>query len=309
MFKVVTDQLKVSQGWVRCGQCAQVFDAQQHLQSTHDPVAVDASTIPPVVDLTSDPPTEALPQYGSLAPSYEQEVIAALKARHTGATSSPASVPVAAGPALVSTLSVPDRDVKEIDNPTDKLAELSLETAHSGDLNDVSFIRRAHRQGFWRKPSVRALLVLVAFCLAGLLSLQLTLQHRDALLAFEPRLRPALQILCDQLHCRLGASRRIEAIVIESSSFTKAEGTGNYRLGFTLKNASTAVVAMPFLEVSLTDTEDQAVIRRVLSPAQFGAANGVLVGSGEFSNSMTLQVLASTPAPRIAGYRLLAYYP
>ncbi|MDP3171986.1 MAG: zinc-ribbon domain-containing protein, partial [Polaromonas sp.] len=32
MFKVVADQLKISQGWVRCGQCSDVFDAAAHLQ-------------------------------------------------------------------------------------------------------------------------------------------------------------------------------------------------------------------------------------------------------------------------------------
>ncbi|MEX8192723.1 DUF3426 domain-containing protein [Comamonas guangdongensis] len=32
-FKVVADQLRISQGWVRCGMCQSVFDASQDLQS------------------------------------------------------------------------------------------------------------------------------------------------------------------------------------------------------------------------------------------------------------------------------------
>ena len=32
MFKVVPDQLKISDGWVRCGHCADVFDATLHLE-------------------------------------------------------------------------------------------------------------------------------------------------------------------------------------------------------------------------------------------------------------------------------------
>src|SRR3990167_9393138 len=32
MFKVVPDQLRVSDGWVRCGQCSEVFDANANLQ-------------------------------------------------------------------------------------------------------------------------------------------------------------------------------------------------------------------------------------------------------------------------------------
>ena len=32
MFKVVPDQLRISEGWVRCGHCAEIFDAAAHLQ-------------------------------------------------------------------------------------------------------------------------------------------------------------------------------------------------------------------------------------------------------------------------------------
>ena len=35
-FKVVADQLRISQGWVRCGMCQGVFDASQDLQSVPD---------------------------------------------------------------------------------------------------------------------------------------------------------------------------------------------------------------------------------------------------------------------------------
>ena len=31
VFRVVSDQLKVSEGWVRCGRCAEVFNAGQRL--------------------------------------------------------------------------------------------------------------------------------------------------------------------------------------------------------------------------------------------------------------------------------------
>ena len=31
MFRVVQDQLKVSDGWVRCGRCQAVFNAQERL--------------------------------------------------------------------------------------------------------------------------------------------------------------------------------------------------------------------------------------------------------------------------------------
>ncbi|MBP9684584.1 MAG: zinc-ribbon domain-containing protein, partial [Rhodoferax sp.] len=38
LFKVVPDQLRMSEGWVRCGQCSEIFDASLHLlQSETEP--------------------------------------------------------------------------------------------------------------------------------------------------------------------------------------------------------------------------------------------------------------------------------
>src|SRR3982751_4619035 len=50
MFKVVADQLKVSQGWVRCGHCSEGFDASLHLQPAQIPTHV------------SPPPYDSEPQ-------------------------------------------------------------------------------------------------------------------------------------------------------------------------------------------------------------------------------------------------------
>lgn len=59
-FKVVADQLRISQGWVRCGMCQSVFDASQDLQSVPDellqPEAADAPQKPAVQEVL---PTKA----------------------------------------------------------------------------------------------------------------------------------------------------------------------------------------------------------------------------------------------------------
>jgi predicted Zn finger-like uncharacterized protein len=52
VFKIVPDQLKVSNGWVRCGRCAEVFDAAAHAASAEDtnqwPQTSAATTVPVV---------------------------------------------------------------------------------------------------------------------------------------------------------------------------------------------------------------------------------------------------------------------
>jgi len=59
-FKVVKDQLRISDGWVRCGRCSQVFDATLDLHDTSElPPEVAAQSPSPVADEIDALPREA----------------------------------------------------------------------------------------------------------------------------------------------------------------------------------------------------------------------------------------------------------
>ena len=314
MFNVVTDQLKVSQGWVRCGNCADVFDASLHMQETQTQQTPQQTVQPPTQSRLSSAagftpaPLAANPAYFS----YAEEISAALKTPENSASQGALDADVhLAAPDAQGDRRAPVSAESEIQNIS--------ETPDSS--GDVSFVRDARRLAFWRKPIMRFLLGLLGLLLAVLLGLQLLVRQRDNVAAMEPRLKPWLHLLCEHLVCEVGPPRHIEAIMIDSSSFNKINDT-LYRLSFTLKNSSASAVAMPSLEVTLTDTQDQAVVRRILLPAEFGAATALLAASSEFSGALTLQTPSSdvaraanatppnTAAPlRIAGYRLLAFYP
>ncbi len=186
----------------------------------------------------------------------------------------------------------------------------------------MSFIKNSRRRAFWRKPAVRSALGLSGLLLAAALLMQFSIQQRNRLAAMEPRLKPWLQMLCEPLQCDIAPLRYIEAVVIDSSSFNKINGDF-YRLSFALKNTTTIPLAMPSLELTLTDIQEQAVIRRVVTPAQFGAmdGSGLLSAGADFSGVVVMHVLGAeapgaaglTPPVaiplRVAGYRVLAFYP
>ena len=293
MFKVVIDQLKVSQGWVRCGHCAEVFDGSFHLQAANTPVAVES---------TSHLVHENLSGSSSEPTSVESEAaVLPVEGLH--------SAPVDA----VGADSV-DVRAEDIDS--------ALPSEPQNESSGVSFVRDAQRQAFWRKPLVRIALVLFSLLMAALLMLQILHHQKELIVALEPSLKPSVQKLCEYLHCKIGPLRRIEAIVIDSTTFNKINAD-SYRLSFSLKNLGTTPVAMPSLEVTLTDTQDQTIVRRVFTPTQFGTADMVLNTGSDFSGSMVMQILGSgvlgaggavnaTPAsgpPSVAGYRVLAFYP
>lgn len=79
IFKVVPDQLRISDGWVRCGQCEQIFDAAEHLQPVPQPpllpdMAFDSLRSP----VALVPRTPEVPQtWGAAAPMQPQPPVPA----------------------------------------------------------------------------------------------------------------------------------------------------------------------------------------------------------------------------------------
>ena len=65
-------------------------------------------------------------------------------------------------------------------------------------------------------------------------------------------------------------------------------------------------VATPWIELTLTDAQDQAVVRKVVNVTQWGAP--AVMAPGEIV-SLDHQLSLSDPAQSFLGYRLLTFYP
>lgn len=295
MFKVVPDQLRISEGWVRCGHCAEVFDASSHMQGEGAAPFAQATAPTPMPEPAGLPPQRY--EAAGLDPEPEPEP-----------DPEPAVPPLAVTDFLVEPLMPPEPapGASYLD-AIDEVSRAEQAPAEDPVLEDVSFVRQARRKAFWRRPLVRAGLGLTACLLLVALALQIAVQERDRLAAAQPALKPLLQQLCVPLQCTVGLPRQIEAVVIDGSTFSKLRGD-TYRLNFTLRNQAPTDIAMPAIELTLTDTQDQPVVRRVLTPADLGAASGALAGGADWSGNFALSV-AGNGTGRIAGYRVLAFYP
>ena len=143
-----------------------------------------------------------------------------------------------------------------------------------------------------------------------LLTVQVLHHEHDAIAARQPGLRPLLARVCAVTGCQLSALRQIGDVTIDGAAFVREKVGDGYRLSFTLRNAASVPLAMPAIELSLLDTQEQAVVRRVLLPADFGAP-AELAARGERVASMLLALDATQAAslPPVAGYRLVAFYP
>lgn len=300
LFKVVPDQLRISQGWVRCGQCSEVFDASLHMLpvtaqvvGAADPVqaseVVSQEVLTPAsvsvdVNLDESPPGENLVDADTI-----QLCVLPVMEDEPPTTSTHTPIPFA----------IP---VHVIQHASDDVGE------EQGMAVEASFLRIRPVESTWHKPVVRILLVFLSFVLLLGLTAQFLFHERDRLVAQELRLAPYFQATCELLNCTIEPLKHIDSIVIDSSTFVKIRADA-YRLNFTLKNKALTSLAAPAVEVTLTNSLDQPVLRRVFYPEQWGASSNALAANVELSVSIALTAKTEVSGDRVAGYRLLAFYP
>lgn len=279
MFKVVPDQLRVSDGWVRCGQCAEVFDANANLH-TGTVVAVVATE--PRVEPEAEPFLTVDPR--------------ALDIEQIDAGDAPQEPKLDLG-------SFTDKSPA-----TDAPPVMNQEQAKEDDVLEHAFLRPDSKPVRGGRRSVRIGLALLSVLMGLALVLQVVIRERDWLVAVEPASRRVLAPLCEWVGCEVAPLRRIESVVIDSSSFTKVRMDA-YRLSFTLKNTSPTPLATPALELTLTNLQDQAVVRRVFVSADLGDKTGVIEPGAELVVNLPLAIKLGSNAEKISGYRLLSFYP
>ena len=370
LFKVVADQLKVAQGWVRCGQCGEVFEAGLHLV----PVATletqaSPSALKGLADETPLPAKNALPfpmsDHGVFPPPVSPKVPAGVplmspEASCKGNLADAAADDKPMQPADVSESENASGMPLPGENPAIGSRRAGSETSHFSATNagrhepvfraddfdfnppgstlhatgharqasaipqdsqafpDVAFVRKAQRKDFWKSTLVRTVLGAICLVLALALGMQWTVGQKDALAARAPQLAPWLQAMCRPLGCAVQPLRRIESLAIENTSFSRT-GSDAYRLNFTFTNTGDAALEVPALEVTLTDSQDQTVVRRVVMPVEFGATATTLAAYSKLTGALTLKVdhaggqASASPAQTgllpVSGYRILAFYP
>ncbi len=302
-FRVVPDQLRVSGGYVRCGRCGGVFNALEELVDLEtgerrgglelDPggasVVGDGRGLQPDAELEIAHPAPRPADIASAAPSPTPPPPPPAARAHE--LPRHAEAPVSTQPAESSTLAPGE----EIPGPA------------AGDA--PSFVVSADRAARWRSPRMRALLLSLSALGTLLLGAQVAHEYRDVLAARYPETRPLLEAACAPLGCRVEAARSIESLSVESSGLVRVEKSNLYRLQVALRNRSTLALAVPALDVTLTDTQGRVISRKVLKLADLGTAQATIPAGQELGVAATLQAQGEAAAQPFAGYTIELFYP
>lgn len=163
-------------------------------------------------------------------------------------------------------------------------------------------------------PGRRSLYGLGVGILLGALAVQSAFVFRDGITRKWPQLRPAYLSACAHLKCALPLPRVAGAISIEGSELQSEPGrAARFVLNATIRNRAPHPQAYPHLELTLTDVQDQPLVRRVLGPAQWLPAGLLEQGSAEqrfdAGRDIAVQLPFEAPGVEASGYRVYAFYP
>lgn len=344
IFRIVEDQLRVSDGWVRCGRCAEIFDARELLfdierdapppwpaQYAPAAMAPEPEPLPPPPPPAAPPPPAYTPPPDWMPPPEPEPRAEALPTGWPSEFGRNESRPeprwveddrvaeAAVEPApMVARDAEPEPSMAEMAPITAEPAERPGKPAKPAKAVKPAkapktakaqpgvpeFMRQAESSARWNRPAVRVALVAVSLLLALLLGLQVTLHFRDAIAALHAPLREPLRALCGIASCEVKPWRRIEALSIDATSLSPV-GTGSYKLSLSLRNKTGVDVAAPWVELSLSDANGVPFARRVLGPETLTPALTQVNAESE----QALSLVFGTGGQKVSGYSVNIFYP
>ena len=110
--------------------------------------------------------------------------------------------------------------------------------------------------------------------LAALIVLQLAVIFRAELLARAPQARDALVQICGLFGCTVGWPTRVDQLAVIGSELQTIPGTDVLELTAVIRNRAAFRQALPAVEVTLTDSLNRPIARKVFTPADYLAAAG-----------------------------------
>lgn len=321
-FKVSDTHLAAAKGLVRCGRCAHVFNALDHLDVPTPPPPPPPPPAPaddfelelPDFDPGPVPPPETAPAPPSFVPETEAE---------------PETLPPAEPPpsdeavaqfqqALAEALRAPRQPAPPIElpeaqqplgNPFADLPEPEPVAAerHEPHMDDETRLAAAsffeplrpatlaedEEEAPARSTPLLANLAYALLALLGLLVLagQLVFFNRTRVAAEVPELRPVLEAICERAGCEVPLPTDRTLLRTEWSELVFVPDQPSLvQLSATLKNHAAYPQAYPALELTLNNSDDQVLVRRLFPPKDYLKPADLALGRFNANSEVKIQM-------------------
>ncbi len=291
-FRVAEKTLTKAQGWALCGECFEPFPALAHRLPEPEPSPPTASAKVGVGSGRDDPKYPGEPSIPLATASLD-----AAPARSIRFDSSPPSEPKqSTAPNLPPAGPARTGSAAELGNAPPVI------TTTGGTINAIPPIPLP------RQPSLLArLMTLLLFLLLLVNALwQLLWVAHTPLIRLYPTLYPLWAQACARFGCTIALPADRELLRIDDARLIKERDPTYYSLEVTLSNTAPYPMAWPNLAITLTDGLGRALVRKILSPSDWGAPQEhPMPARQRLPLTLTLQTFESG----IVGFEVVPFYP
>lgn len=289
-FLLTKEHLKAHRGKVQCGNCEHIFNAKNRLTEISDDIHSAA-------------------QYqASLGEKASQEAVAITDEKPIDEVLNSVLGGV---PSLQNLESVQDNSNTYFDEFN---IETTIEISEAYDaepIHEPIVIEDLTTKPNFDKPKtkINIWLILLGLLLAILAGLQTVYAKRTQLAAEYPQFKPLLIQACGVLHCKIDLPKNLDLLAIDDSDMQEDENHQNV-IKFTslLINNANYAQAYPNIELTLTTTDDQPVLRRLIKPAEYiKTTNNALAGIAA-REEVRINLAINVKDLAVAGYRVLLVY-
>jgi len=311
---------------VRCGQCQSAFDAIDNLQDEGGPTTVlSTPPVPPALP-AEEPPAPPAP---APLPAPTPEAADTPPDEPTNPWYAPEQEPPT--PAEIAEDDPPASAAPEdaesaflADSPIEPLSETAAQELgkaaglilprETTEIPGYSRWAEGVMMGGPRsvplgKAAQRTFLLVAVLLVLTLLG-QIIFHARSDIAIAVPSLRPLLTTLSEALGAHIPLPRRAELVSIETSDLQADPTRSNLLvLQATLRNRASYVQDYPALELSLTDTQDGVIARRVFQPGDYLPPQTPSKLAFPANSDVAVRLWVEAKGISAAGYRLYVFYP
>ena len=159
-------------------------------------------------------------------------------------------------------------------------------------------------------PRRTGLWVSLSLLLLALLALQAAYAFRTELMVQVPQSRKYYERACERLGCTVALPRLSSFLHIEASDLKAPDPArpGEIELTVAVRNRAPVEQDYPAFELTLTNSQEQTIARRVFLPVEYlqwmDAADGLKAGA-----ELPIRLFLDSGELRAAGYRIYLFYP
>ena len=292
-FLLTTAHLKAHRGKVQGGHCEHIFNAKNRLTEVSDDIH---STAEYKASLASSKHTTP----SNTAPNIEDKPINAVLDGVLGA------VPNLEDLNASSTLYA-DADDPFIGEQT----HINIEDNYSyEDETPIVIDDLANTNKFEKKKTKLSVwLLLLSLLLLAIAALQAVYFLRSKIASEYPQFKPYLVQVCATLQCTIDLPKNLDLFTIDDSDMQESEDYEKV-IDFSslLINNANYSQAYPNIELTLTDTDDKPVVRRLIMPREYLKASANLAAGMPSKDEIRVNLAISVADLSVAGYRVLLTY-